>query len=203
MKNNQKVLIVDTSTSFYRVDRFKIGEYFGPMDLGMHLSSKYDSLNIGTGLLAGSIFPGSNRLIFAGNSPAWDGFYISSMGGAGLVFHHLGINMLTLLGKAKSPSILYLNRKGSGDIQVGLHPIDIEKIWSQGRGGIYSLMQYALDRFGERYENDPRVLAVGPSAMSTDFGSIASAPVKKALLHMWIPGQGEEEWGVRCSKSTV
>ena len=38
------------------------------------------------GLLAGSVFPGSNRLIFTGFSPCWGGFYISSMGGAGLVF---------------------------------------------------------------------------------------------------------------------
>ncbi len=182
MKNNQKVLFVDTSTSYYRVDRFKIGEFFGPVDLGMHLSSKYKSLNIGIGLLAGSIFPGSNRLIITGRSPAWDGFYISSMGGAGLVFHNLGINMLSLIGKASSPSILYLNRRGSGDIQVGLHPIDVEQIWSSGRGGVYSLMQYAIDRFGDRYENDPRVLAVGQASQSTDFGSIASAPVEKGQV---------------------
>jgi glyceraldehyde-3-phosphate dehydrogenase (ferredoxin) len=182
MKNNQKVLFVDANTSYYRVDRFKIGEFFGPVDLGMHLSDKYGSLNIGTGLLAGSIFPGSNRLMFTGNSPAWDGFYISSMGGAGLVFNNLGINMLSLVGKAPSPSILYLNRNQTGDIQVGIHPIDIEAIWDEGRGGIYSLMQYALDRFGDRYRTEPRVLATDPSALHTDFGSIASVPIKKGEL---------------------
>ncbi len=182
MKNNQKVLFVDVASTYYRVDRFKIGEYFGPVDLGMHLSDTYNSLNIGTGLLAGSIFPGSNRLIFTGNSPAWDGFYISSMGGAGLVFHNLGINMLSLVGKAPTPSILYLNRNGTGDIQVGIHPIGVEQIWKEGRGGIYALMQYALDRFGDRYSSDPRVLATGPSALHTDFGSIASVPIKKGEL---------------------
>ncbi|MCU0575950.1 MAG: aldehyde ferredoxin oxidoreductase, partial [Desulfobacterota bacterium] len=65
----QKVLFVDAGTAFYRVDRFKVGDFFGPVDLGIHLASRYNSLNIGTGLLAGSILPGSNRLIFTGFSP--------------------------------------------------------------------------------------------------------------------------------------
>ena len=65
-----------------------VGEpYFGPIDLGLHLSGRYRSLNIGTGLLAGSIFPGANRLffqrLFLHAGPV---FYVSSMGGAGLVF---------------------------------------------------------------------------------------------------------------------
>ena len=51
-----------------------------------------------------SIFPGSNRLIFTGFSPAWGGFYISSMGGAGLEFDNLGINMLSVVGRAPTPS---------------------------------------------------------------------------------------------------
>jgi glyceraldehyde-3-phosphate dehydrogenase (ferredoxin) len=44
------------------------------------------------------------------------------------------------------------------------------------------VMQYALDRFASRYEEEPRVLAVGPAAMHTDNGAIASAPVKKGAL---------------------
>ncbi|MBU3953003.1 MAG: aldehyde ferredoxin oxidoreductase, partial [Proteobacteria bacterium] len=66
-----KTLIVDSSTGFYKINRYKVGDYFGPVDLGLHLAKKYDGLNIGTGLLAGSIFPGSNRLIFTGYSPGW------------------------------------------------------------------------------------------------------------------------------------
>jgi len=96
----QKVLFLDASTGFYKIKRYKIGDYFGPVDLGIHLSDNYGSTNIGAGLFAGSIFPGSNRLIFSGYSPCWRGFYISSMGGAGLVFDNLGINMLSIIGKA-------------------------------------------------------------------------------------------------------
>jgi glyceraldehyde-3-phosphate dehydrogenase (ferredoxin) len=96
MEASLKVLMVDASTGFYKIVRYPIGQYFGPVDIGFHHSSNFDSLTFGTGLLAGSIFPGSNRLIFTGFSPCWGGFYISSMGGAGLVFDNLGINAVAL-----------------------------------------------------------------------------------------------------------
>ena len=76
----QKVLFVDAATGFYRMQRYPVGDFFGPVDLGLHLSGRLNSLNIGTGSSAGSIFPGSNRLIFTGFSPCWRGFYISSHG---------------------------------------------------------------------------------------------------------------------------
>ena len=182
MKTKQKVLFVDAATSFYRVNRYELGEFFGPVDLGLELAGKYNSLNMGTGILAGSIFPGSNRLILTGFSPAWGGFYISSMGGAGLVFNNLGINMLSIVGKAPTPSLIYLNRKDGGEIQVEIHPVNVDKIWNSGRGGVYSFMEYALENFGERYGADPRVLATGPASLATDFGSICSAPVRKGKV---------------------
>lgn len=179
MENQLKVLFVDAGSAFYRMKRYTVGDFFGPVDLGLHLSGKHQSLNIGTGLLAGSIFPGSNRLMFTGFSPCWGGFYISSMGGAGLVFDNLGINMVSIIGKAPSPSILYLNRTHGEEIEVDIVPVPIRKVWQEGRGGIYSLMDHAYDRFGERYETDPRILAVGPAAEATDFGAIASVPITK------------------------
>ena len=182
METYLKVLLVDAGTSFYRIDRFKLGDFFGPVDLGLFLSGRYSSLNIGTGLLAGSIFPGSNRLIFSGFSPCWGGFFISSMGGAGLVFDNLGINMLSIVGKASTPSILYLNRKHGEEIQVEIHPVEIQKVWQEGRRGIYSLMDYTFNRFGENYKTDPRILTVGPAAQATDFGAICSAFISKGIL---------------------
>ncbi|HRX69504.1 MAG TPA: aldehyde ferredoxin oxidoreductase N-terminal domain-containing protein [Tenuifilaceae bacterium] len=112
-----KCLMVDASNGYYRINRYKLGDFFGPVDLGIHLSYKYNSLNVGTGILAGSIFPGSNRLIFNGISPSWHGFYISSMGGAGLVFDNLGINMFSIVGKSFTPSLLYLNRIHGEEIE--------------------------------------------------------------------------------------
>ncbi|MFO7560603.1 MAG: aldehyde ferredoxin oxidoreductase N-terminal domain-containing protein [Desulfobacterales bacterium] len=181
-KYELKVLMLDAATGFYRMQRYRIGDFFGPVDMGIHLAFRHNALTIGAGLLAGSIFPGSNRLIFAGISPCWHGFYISSMGGAALVFDNLGINMLSLMGKAQRPSILYLNRNHGEEIEVELVPVEPEPIWGQGSKGVYAVMDHAIGLFGKKYENDPRVLAVGPAACFTDFGAIGSAPVKKGRV---------------------
>jgi glyceraldehyde-3-phosphate dehydrogenase (ferredoxin) len=101
MEALQRVLFIDPATGFYRLRRYKLGEYFGPVDLGLHITDKWRSLNFGTGIFAGSIIPGSNRLIVTGFSPCWRGFFVSSMGGAGLPFDNLGINMVSLVGKAQ------------------------------------------------------------------------------------------------------
>lgn len=185
MSQNQrslKALMIDASNGFYRINRYPLGAFFGPVDLGIHLAHKHNSLNIGVGLLAGSIFPGSNRLIVNGISPCWHGFYISSMGGAGLIFDNLGINMLSIVGKSATPSLLYLNRIHGEEIEVELIPVRPREIWNSGRKGVYAVMEYALDKFANRYENDPRVLSVGPASYYTDFGGIASAPVRKGEL---------------------
>ena len=141
-----------------------------------------NALTIGAGLLAGSVFPGSNRLVFARISPCWHGFYISSMGGAALVFDNLGINCLSIIGKAPRPSILSLNRNHGEEIEVELVEVIPEQIWEMGDKGVYAVMEHAVGMFGTRYEKDPRVLAVGPAAGYTDFGAIVSAPVKKGKL---------------------
>jgi glyceraldehyde-3-phosphate dehydrogenase (ferredoxin) len=177
-----KTLMVDASNGFYKIKRFELGNFWGPVDLGIHLSRKHDSLNIGTGLLAGSIFPGSNRLIFSGHSPCWHGFYISSMGGAGLVFDNLGINLLSIVGNSANPSILYLNRIHGEEIEVELVPIRLRKIWEEGRKGVYALMEHTLELFAGRYANDPRILATGPASLYSDFGAIGSAPIRKGQV---------------------
>ncbi|MCX7679976.1 MAG: aldehyde ferredoxin oxidoreductase [Spirochaetes bacterium] len=173
-----KVLHIDACTSFYKMERYRLGEFFGPVDLGLSFAKQYNSLNIGAGIFAGSIFPGSNRLVISGFSTSWGNFYISSMGGAALVFDNLGINMVAIRGKTSKPSILYLNRSHGEEIEVEILPIDVHQIWNSERGGVYSLIDYTLNRFGEKYENDPRVLAVGPASEVTDMGAIASVPVK-------------------------
>lgn len=182
MEAVQRVLFVDPSTGFYRLRRYEVGDYFGPVDLGVHLADRWRSLNIGTGLFAGSILPGSNRLVVTGFSPCWRGFHVSTMGGAGLPFDNLGINMVSLVGKAPSPSILTLNRNHGDEIAVETHPVDLDQAFSRGRGGTYGLMEEVLERFGGLYETDPRVLAVGPAAVSTDFGALGSAPIVNGKL---------------------
>ena len=182
MDSTLRVLHVDASSGFHKVERFEVGRFFGPVDLGLHLAGQHDSLNIGTGLLCGSIFPGSNRLVFSGFSPCWGSFYVSSMGGAGLVFDNLGVNMVSIRGRARVPSILCLNRTHGEEIEVSMDPVDVDRVWSSGRLGVYALMDEAYARHGDRYREDPRILAVGPAARTTDVGAVVSVPIKDGAL---------------------
>jgi len=196
----QKSLLVDVNSKFYRVDRFKVGDYFGPPDLGLYLAGKYNSLNIGTGLLAGSIFPGSNRLFFSGFSPCWGGFYISSMGGAGLVFDNLGINTLSIVGWARSPSILYLNRIHGEEIKVDIFPIDLHPVWQEDQKGVYALIDHVYKTYGKYYENDPRILATGPASEATDFGAICSVPIQNGKISSVDTWAGRGGFGTKMLK---
>jgi len=184
LKHDIKVFTVDAKAASGSMEVYSIGDFFGPADLGLYLSQKNNSLNIGTGLFADSVLSGSNRLIFSGYSPAWDGFYISAMGGAGYVFENLDISMLSITNKAQRPSLLYLNHKGDGKIQMRLEAIDIETIWASKEfsedGGMYALMHYLAPKYAEYYEKEYRILAVGPSAKTTDCGAICSVPIKKS-----------------------
>jgi len=179
---DQKVLLIDAQTGFYRIKRYPVGAFFGPVDLGLHLAGRHGSLNIGVGLFAGSIFPGSNRLFVTGFSPCWRGFYVSSMGGAGLVFDNLGLNTVAIVGKAPAPSVLCLSRTHGEEVEVELEPVDVKAVWSRGRQGVYALMDYVLERFGKRYATDPRILATGPASLSTDMGGIVSVPIVQGAL---------------------
>jgi glyceraldehyde-3-phosphate dehydrogenase (ferredoxin) len=186
MDVKQKVLFVDAQTGYYRVGKYPVGECFGPVDLGLHLAGRFNSLNIGVGLLAGSILPGSNRLVVTGFSPCWGGFYVSSMGGAGLVFDNLGINMLSIVGSAATPSVLVLNREHGEEVDVSLMPIDLPRVWASGRFGVYALLDEVHARYTQRFSETPRILAVGPASESTDFGGIVSVPIdgNGALTHV-------------------
>jgi glyceraldehyde-3-phosphate dehydrogenase (ferredoxin) len=88
------------------------------------------------------------------------------MGGAALVFDNLGVNLLSIVGRAASPSLLYLNRNGVEQVEVEVIPVEAQRIWDEAPGGVYAMMAHVLDRFGGRYESDPRVLAVGPAALA-------------------------------------
>ena len=178
----QRVLLVDPGTGFYKIKRYGFDRYFGPVDLGIHLAEEYQSLNFGVGVFAGSVLPGSNRLFVTGFSPCWQGHYISAMGGAGLVFDNLGINMLSLVGKAPVPSVLCLNRKHGEEIEVEVVAVDVQEIWESGRTGVYALTDRVHEMFAARYENDPRILVTGPAALQTDMGGIMSVPISQGKI---------------------
>jgi glyceraldehyde-3-phosphate dehydrogenase (ferredoxin) len=171
-----KVLHVDAQSGFYKLERFPVGQFLGPVDLGLHCAIARNALTFGGGLFAGSVIPGSNRLIFSGFSPCWGGFYVSSMGGAALVFDNLGISMVSISGRAQKPSILVLNREHGEEIDVALHAVDVGAVWNGfgGEVGIYALIKHAFKSHAGEYKEMPRVIATGPAAMHTDLGAIGS-----------------------------
>ncbi|NLH47212.1 MAG: aldehyde ferredoxin oxidoreductase [Myxococcales bacterium] len=171
-----KVLHISAASGFYRVERYPIGEVVGPLDIGIELYDKTGGLTIGAGLLAGSILPGTNRLIVCGRSPAWGGFYVSTMGGAALIFDNLGLNAIHLTDHHPIPAVLLLNREHGEEIQVRLLPLPLEAIWRGYRDyhGFYALSHWVWDQFAGEYKETPRILATGPAALATDFGALGS-----------------------------
>jgi glyceraldehyde-3-phosphate dehydrogenase (ferredoxin) len=158
----------------------------GPVDYGWHRFNLYpDSFTFGEGLLAGSSIPGSRRLVFCSWSSQWDGFFVSSMGGAAYTFHGVGVNYVALRGMAHEPSVVLLNHK-AGEVQVRIEPVHVEPLWAgyaspDGRPliGFFALQQALFDRFaGEYTKGNVRICAVGPASKYTREGAIGSSPVR-------------------------
>ena len=61
------VLMRDAATGFYRMQRYRVGDFFGHVDLKTHVDFKHNARTIGTGLLAALFF----------SDPT--GFYVSSI----------------------------------------------------------------------------------------------------------------------------
>ncbi|MFH1506781.1 MAG: aldehyde ferredoxin oxidoreductase N-terminal domain-containing protein, partial [archaeon] len=177
----QKALFYDLSNDGERIEIIKDEGIIGPVDFGF---KHKDKLVIGTGALAGSIIPGTRRLIFTGPSPVWGNFYISTMGGAALIFHKTSLNYLVLEKAAKETSILRINYE-DGKILTKLEPVvDVERIWQdyKGKKGTYAMQQYIYDKYGKEFK-DCRILSVGPAAKHTIIGAILSIPLENGQFN--------------------
>jgi glyceraldehyde-3-phosphate dehydrogenase (ferredoxin) len=174
----QNVLYIDSASGTYSIKDVDDESIIGPVDFGFKsVEEDKSSFCFGSGVLAGSNIPGTRRLIFTGMSPLWEGFYISTMGGAAFVFHKLGLNYVCIRGKCEKRSVMEIKRL-DGDITVSFHPIDVEKVWEDYKDetGIYALQQYVYDNYGEGF-NACRILVTGPAALKTRVGAVASAPI--------------------------
>jgi len=193
----QRALSVDLSTGYYRVERIRDPEIIGPVDYGLRRWADSRALCLGGGPFMGSVLPGSNRLIVTGHSPCWDGFYVSTMGGAAAIFDNLGLDFVALEGRCPAPSALVLRRERQELVHVERVPVDPEAVWRGVRGegaagqdegegeeevGFHALQRHLWDRFAGSFSTSPRILAVGPAALATDFGAIGSSSVSKGAL---------------------
>jgi len=187
---NQRELLIDLSSGDHDIQRITDPRIVGPVDYGWVRHTQDPSVfTWGGGPLAGSRIPGSRRLFFCAYSPAWEGFYISSMGGAAYVMHRVGVDFFCLHGSAPQDSVLILNHR-QGQVEARLEPINADLLWSayadpagQPLVGYYALQQAVLDRYGSLYEGDwVRVFAVGPAARHTNEGVIGSNHVKDGAI---------------------
>ncbi|HID81059.1 MAG TPA: aldehyde ferredoxin oxidoreductase [Chromatiales bacterium] len=188
----QRELVINLNTTHWQVNTLHISEnILGPVDYGWQRYKDYpDSFTFGQGLLAGSAIPGSRRLVFCAFSPQWDGFYVSSMGGAAYTFHGLGVSFVALRGRCKTPSVLILNHQDE-QLSVRLEPVDdYQSCWQGYQGsadeeliGFFGLQQALFDRYsGEYHPKRVRVFAVGPAAEDTPEGIIGSSTIRKGKI---------------------
>jgi glycerol kinase len=199
---NQRELVINLSTSEYQINpirqRIQDIDIVGPVDYGWARYKEAcqntnnaipDIMTWGGGPLAGSRIPGTRRLVFCGYSPHWEGFYISSLGGATYILHRVGVDFVAIHGAAPTDSVLILNHQ-QGEISVRLEPINPDLIWTGYAGptgerqiGFYALQQAVYDRYHQEFDGDwVRVFAVGPAARNTNQGIIGSNAVRNGQI---------------------
>jgi glyceraldehyde-3-phosphate dehydrogenase (ferredoxin) len=194
-------MTIDLSTQKWGVDCPLDQTLIGPMQYGWDRFKKdQNSLTFGGGLLAGSPLPGTRRMIFCGYSPAWEGFYVSALGGAMYVFHRVGVNYVWLRGQSAQDVVLVIKLE-NGEYSVRFDPIQPEAIWPgytdrSGRTwqGFYALQQSLFEKYQAEYKTDSfRILTVGPGARLTKEGAIGSNQIKRGELSAiedWAGGGG-------------
>jgi len=186
----QRELLIDAATGEFEISPIDDERIIGPVDYGwLRFQQDPDSFCWGGGPLAGSRIPGTRRLVFTGYSPAWEGFYISSLGGGAYISHRVGVDFICLRGRCDTDSVLILNHR-HGEIEVRFEPIDPDVIWTSYVGadgtrriGFYALQQALFDRYGGEYHGDwVRLFAVGPAARFTREGIIGSNSIRKGQI---------------------
>lgn len=188
---------------------------YGVIDYALYLHDEvyktyeldpYDPKNVvvfGKGPFAGSILPGAHRLMFVFRSPLWGGVFPSAMGGAAYQFQNVGVDFVTIEGKAEKPVVIILTNDGS-NINVELHEIELEKVietWRnyKGEGGVYALTQYLIDNLGGKFEGmEYRIAVVGPAALNSNYGAIFSQTLRKGKRV-----EGSEDWAARGGSGSV
>lgn len=158
--------------------------------------SPYNAVVFGKGPFAGSILPGSHRLVFFFKSPLYKTLYPSTMGGAAYTFQRVGVDFVSVIGKAPQPSVLVIY----GDetfVNVSVEPLELElqELWNDG---VYSFSRYLLQRYRPLIPGEFRAACVGPASLNTNYGAIFSQTVRSGKLV-----EGSEDWAARGGGGSV
>ncbi len=207
-------LTIDLDNEKITAEEIEKEGIYGIIDYAIHLHDEvyktyglepYDPDNVvvfGKGPFAGSVLPGSHRLMFVFRSPLYGGLFPSAMGGAAYQFQRVGVDFVVLKGKRKKPTVILLSGDGE-NINVELHEIELEKlveIWRDYKGeeGVYALTQYLIDNFRDKFDSEFRIACVGPAALNTNFGAIFSQALRKGERLV-----GSEDWAARGGSGSV
>ncbi|WP_456436385.1 aldehyde ferredoxin oxidoreductase N-terminal domain-containing protein [Thermovibrio ammonificans] len=185
---------------------------FGVLDYGLKVHeelktykhapySPYNAVVFGKGPFAGSILPGSHRLVFFFRSPLYKTLYPSTMGGAAYTFQRTGVDFVTLIGKAQKPSVLVIEGL-ERSVKVYVEPLEeeLQTLWkgTAERFGVYSFTDYLVEKFKNRIAGEFRVACVGPASLTTDYGAIFSQTLRNGT-----PVEGSEDWAARGGGGSV
>lgn len=181
----QQALIIDAAKQEWEIKKIRDDKILGPVDFGFHMSQKEDYFCMGSGILAGSLIPGTHRLILTGISPIWETFYISTMGGAALKFHKLGINYVAIKDAFEEYCILRITNF-AGHLAVHFEPISkIQEIWKTQNDakGVIAMQEYVLKHCKECHAREVcdecRAIVTGPASLYTKIGALASSVLSK------------------------
>ncbi len=187
----QKALYINMKKKIARVEDV---DSFGPVDFALQNYDK-DLFIFGMGPLAGSIVPGTRRLIFVNRSILWEGVFISTSGGAAVPMHSLGVNYVSITGEADKHHILRLKNQQAEFIEISEKELEKIFLGYKDKKGTHALQQYVFDKYAKEYINDNmtfRILAVGPAALKTDYGGICSTAIDKDHFR-----EGMDSWAGR------
>jgi glyceraldehyde-3-phosphate dehydrogenase (ferredoxin) len=170
----QRALLISCTDGSHDLADLEAPHYVGPIEYAWTHRSQDDPTVLGIGPLAGTCVPGASGLVAAGRSLLWDGFHATSLAGGGRALAGLGCSLLVLRGRASGPSALVIRRL-KGRYTVELVPLDPEPLWkgTHDGEGVHALLQHLLHKHAEELAN-MQVLATGPAAARTRFGSLCS-----------------------------
>ncbi len=187
-----RLLMIDVGTGEWKVERYRIGEVVGPIDLGVRLHLErfkswergvFDPSNavvMGMGLFAGGKLIGSHRIVAVFRSPQTLGIHVSAMGGAAYQFMGTGVDCIAVVGRSSKPTVIAVVGDEEGLREVRTISLGEDELWRVYRGyrdyeGVRALTVYVFDVLGSLdLPRRVRAAVVGPAAFRTRVAGIFS-----------------------------
>ncbi|KPU62786.1 glyceraldehyde-3-phosphate:ferredoxin oxidoreductase [Thermococcus sp. EP1] len=210
------VLKINLDGKNVEIEKFEREDVYGIIDYALYLHDEvyrtyelddpYDPNNVmvfGKGPFAGSILPGTHRLVFVYKSPLYGGLFPSTMGGAAYQFQKVGIDFVVIEGKGEKPTVILLTNDGER-LGVEFHEIELEKLIEIWRGykeeeGVYAFTQYLIDNFADKFNGmEYRIACVGPASLNSNMGAVFSQTLRKGERVV-----GSDDWAARGGTGSV